>query len=91
MKTKLFNKARSTVHILATITCNLTILDPTISYNNIEIPARLMHFYVNAKVTCRLDVYYTLSVLWHNYFTCGAVRKQDLTTFLATLERFMLI
>jgi hypothetical protein len=90
-ETKLFNEACSTVHLLTKITGNLAILDITIAKNNITMPACLVRFCANAKVTCMLDAYYALAVVRHKHFCCGAIRTQYFTTFFATLDPTMVV
>jgi hypothetical protein len=75
-ETKLFNKACGTVHLLTTMTGNLAILDITIANNNITMPACLINFCVNAKVTCMLDAYWALAVVRHTHFWCDAIKTQ---------------
>jgi hypothetical protein len=69
----------------------MAILDITIAKNNITMPACLVHFCVNAKVTCMLDAYCALTVVRHKHFCCDAIRTQYFTTFLATLDRIMVV
>jgi hypothetical protein len=52
-------------------------------------PACLVHFGVNAKVTYMMDAYFALAVVRHNHFCCDAIRTQHFTTVFATLERIM--
>jgi hypothetical protein len=54
-------------------------------------PACLIHFCVNAKVTCMLDAYCALVVVSHKHLCCDAIGTQHPITFLATLERIMLV
>jgi membrane-anchored glycerophosphoryl diester phosphodiesterase (GDPDase) len=93
VKTKSSTKdVSSTLHHLPKITVNLSIIDPNIAYyNNITMSACLIHFCVNEKETSMMGAYRALLIMWHTYFMCGAVWTQDLTKFLAALERIMFV
>jgi hypothetical protein len=69
----------------------LKILDITIAKNNVAMPACLIHFCVNANVTCMLDAYCALTVVTHNHFCCDAIRTQHLTPFIVTMKRIMAV
>jgi hypothetical protein len=43
-------------------------------------PACLVHFCVNAKVTCMLDAYCALVIVRHKHFCCDAIRTKHVNT-----------